>query len=150
RELSKRRAARRAAALGVLQGLSEVYPVSSSAQLSLVPWLLRWPQPQDRTTLSAGLHAGSAVGLAAALPPGPRELRTALVAALPAAAAGAVAHDVVERRLGRAGPTAALLALGGLALWAADRRAVSPTSQGSATPADVAAASVAQVVALAP
>ena len=120
--------------------------MSSSAQLSLVPWLLRWPQPEDRTTFLAGLHAGSAVGLAAALRPGPKELRTALVVALPAAAVGAVGHDLVERRLGRPGPTAALLALGGAALWVADRRSAGRR----ADKGDLAAASAAQVVALAP
>ncbi|TAL13260.1 MAG: undecaprenyl-diphosphate phosphatase, partial [Frankiales bacterium] len=59
--------ARRGAALGAVQGAAEVVPVSSSAQLVLVPWLLGWEQPADRTAFAAGLHAGSCAGLAWAL-----------------------------------------------------------------------------------
>ncbi|MCW2614074.1 MAG: Bacitracin resistance protein BacA, partial [Frankiales bacterium] len=47
------------------QGVAEVVPVSSSAQLALLPWLTGWPQPADRTGFAAGLHAGSCVGIAA-------------------------------------------------------------------------------------
>ncbi|MFN2537651.1 MAG: undecaprenyl-diphosphate phosphatase, partial [Mycobacteriales bacterium] len=124
----------------------EVVPVSSSAQLHLLPWLLRWPVVADRTTFAAGLHAGSAVGLALALRPSPGELARVLPATMPAALVGFAAHEVVERRLGRPAPTAALLAAVGLALAVADRRAGSrPVSQG-----DTAAAGAAQVAALVP
>ncbi len=57
----------RAAVLGVAQGVAEVVPVSSSAQLVLLPWLLGWEQPADRTTFAAALHAGSCLGIAWAL-----------------------------------------------------------------------------------
>lgn len=53
---------------------------------------------------------------------------------------------MVERRLGRPGPTAAILAGAGLVLWAADRR---PEERAIGT-ADVVAASLAQVAALVP
>jgi len=126
--------------------VAEVVPVSSSAQLHLLPWLLRWPPVDDRTTFAAGLHLGSAVGIAAALRPAPQELTGALVASVPAAAAGFLLQDVVERRLAHPGPTAALLAVAGLGLLAADRR---PATR-PVTRADRTAAGWAQVVALAP
>jgi hypothetical protein len=44
-----------------------VVPVSSSAQLVLLPWLLGWTPARDRTTFAAGLHAGSCLGIAWAL-----------------------------------------------------------------------------------
>lgn len=132
-----------------MQGVAEVAPVSSSAQLALLPWLLGWPPPQDRTGFATGLHAGSCLGIALALRPWDLDRRTALLLAgttVPAAVAGLALADVVEARLGRPAPTAGLLAGAGIALWAADRR---PGSHG-VRPGDAAVAAVAQVVALAP
>lgn len=131
--------------------MAEVVPVSSSAQLTLLPWLLRWEPPEDRTTFAAALHAGSCLGLTVALR---RDLTTldrrtaklALLTSLPAAAAGLLAQDAVERRLGRPGPTAALMAGAGVLLWVADRR---PESRGVG-PREAGVAALAQVVALAP
>ena len=34
-----------AVALGVIQGLSEFLPISSSAHLALAPWLFGWEDP---------------------------------------------------------------------------------------------------------
>lgn len=143
--------------LGVVQGGAEVYPVSSSAQLTLLPWLAGWDPPADRTRFAAALHAGSAVGLALALRQDLRDLRPAEVrwlalSSAPAAVAGLLLQGPVERRLGGPGPTAALLAAGALALWAADRR---DRAHGTGTPraagrGDLVAASLAQVAALAP
>lgn len=140
------------AALGVVQGVAEVVPVSSSAQLVLLPWLLGWEQPHDRTTFAAGLHAGSCLGIAWALR---RELlaldrRTlALVAAatVPAAAAGLLAADAVEQRLGRPPQLALLLASAGALLWWADACGGDERDVGAR---EAAAAGLAQVVALVP
>lgn len=146
-----------AAALGAVQGVAEVVPVSSSAQLVLLPWLLGWQQPADRTTFAAALHGGSTLGVAFALRRDLRELATTragrrhtlLLAAssLPAALAGAALHDAVERRLGRPPQLAALLATAGAVLWAADRRA---QDVGRVDARQAAAAGLAQVTALAP
>jgi len=138
--------------LGLVQGVTEVVPVSSSAHLTLVPWLLGWPPAPDRTALAAGLHAGSCAGIALALRAELRGLdrRTAVLlatATLPAAAAGALAADAVERRLGRPPQLAALLAGAGVLLWAADRR---PARVHRVGPREAAVAGLAQVLALAP
>ncbi|HUR52298.1 MAG TPA: undecaprenyl-diphosphate phosphatase [Mycobacteriales bacterium] len=143
----------REALLGAVQGAAEVFPVSSSAQLSLLPWLARWELPADRTRFAAGLHAGSTLGLAIALRHdlarlNLSEVRRLLLSSAPAAVVGLLAHDAVDGRLGRPGPTAALLAGAGLVLWASDARADRGPS--ALTPGDVAAASLAQVIALAP
>jgi undecaprenyl-diphosphatase len=141
------------AALGAVQGVAEVVPVSSSAQLVLLPWLLGWEPPADRTTFAAGLHAGSCLGITWALRHDLLALdrRTAALVAgatLPAVAAGYLAADVVEQRLGRPPQLAALLAGAGALLWWADVRA-----QGSGAavgPREAALAGLAQVAALAP
>ena len=115
------------------QGVAEVVPVSSSAQLVLLPWLLGWEQPPDRTAFAAGLHAGSCLGIAVVLRHDLRALDRRTVAllagsCLPAAVAGALAADRVEQRLGRPPQLAVLLAAAGVVLWLADRRAGSETS----------------------
>jgi undecaprenyl-diphosphatase len=51
-----------AAVLGALQGFSEVLPISSSAHLILVPWLLKWPE--SGLTFDVALHLGTFIALA--------------------------------------------------------------------------------------
>lgn len=135
----------------MVQGIAEAVPVSSSAQLSLLPWLLGWPPADDATTFAAGLHAGSTVGIAVALMPDLAALdqagrRRLVLSCVPAAVAGLVVQDAVEERLGKPGPTAALLAAAGTLMWLADRRTQTRGVESGA----VAAAAFAQVVALAP
>jgi len=137
--------------LGAVQGAAEVVPVSSSAQVALLPWLLGWRGPASRTAFGAGLHLGSCAGLAVALR---RELVAVerpdagwlLASCLPAAAAGLLVDDAVERRLGGPGQLAGALAGAGALMWLADRR---PQDR-PARPADLAVAALAQVVALVP
>ena len=50
-----------AAVLGALQGFAEVLPISSSAHLILVPWLLRWPE--SGLTFDVALHLGTLIAL---------------------------------------------------------------------------------------
>ncbi len=47
--------------LGVLQGLTEFLPVSSSAHLMLAPWALRWSEPG--LAFDVALHVGTLVAL---------------------------------------------------------------------------------------
>jgi undecaprenyl-diphosphatase len=141
-----------AALLGAAQGAAEVVPVSSSAQLVLLPWLLGWEQPVERTSFAAGLHAGSCAGIAWALRSDVRRLDRATAALLaascvPAAVAGLAATDVVEQRLGRPPQLAALLAGAGAVLWLADRR---PQRRPDVGPCAALLASLAQVAALVP
>lgn len=47
--------------LGALQGFTEVLPISSSAHLLLVPWLLGWPE--SGLTFDVALHLGTFLAL---------------------------------------------------------------------------------------
>lgn len=47
--------------LGALQGFTEVLPISSSAHLILVPWLLKWPE--SGLTFDVALHLGTFIAL---------------------------------------------------------------------------------------
>lgn len=51
----------RAAVLGLVQGLTEFVPVSSSAHLVLVPFLVRWPIPD--LAFDVAVHLGTALGV---------------------------------------------------------------------------------------
>ena len=49
------------AVLGIVQGLTEPLPISSSAHLVLVPWLLGWPE--HSLTFDVALHMGTLAAL---------------------------------------------------------------------------------------
>ena len=46
-----------AAILGLVQGLGEFLPISSSAHLVLIPWLFKWNDPG--LTFDIALHIGT-------------------------------------------------------------------------------------------
>jgi undecaprenyl-diphosphatase len=152
----------RALALGIVQGPTELLPVSSSAHIVLVPWLAGWDwdaiDPEVRKSFEVALHTGAA----AALLIGQRRLiadelrqfdrRRALLLALsflPAAFVGYVWERPIERRLGGPRATAFGLLAGAAAMLAADTRPQC-RGRGEATPADGLALGVAQAAALAP
>jgi undecaprenyl-diphosphatase len=152
----------RAAALGAIQGPTELLPVSSSAHLTLVPWLAGWDwddlDPEARKSFEVALHAGAA----AALLIGQRRIiarelrefdgRRAAVVALsfiPPAIVGYRFERQIERRLGGPRATAVGLAAGAVAMAVADRRP-QERGPGDATAADGLALGLAQATALAP
>jgi undecaprenyl-diphosphatase len=47
--------------LAAVQGLGEFLPISSSAHLILIPWLLRWPDPG--LAFDVALHAGTLIAV---------------------------------------------------------------------------------------
>jgi undecaprenyl-diphosphatase len=123
-----------AVALGLLHGPAELLPISSSAHIALVPWLLNWDygelDPELRKEFEVALHAGTAAALLIVLRAevgefmrnrSPRLLAMVGLASAPAALAGYALERPIERRLGTPATIAAGLLTGGLALAWADR-----------------------------
>jgi undecaprenyl-diphosphatase len=113
-----------AVALGLLHGPAELLPVSSSAHVTLLPWLAGRPLGGDdelRKAFEVALHAGTA----AALLTTPRldawrRPALAVIATIPPALAGFVFERPIERRLGAPASIAAGLLAGAVAMAAAD------------------------------
>lgn len=154
--------ARRALALGVVQGPAELLPVSSSAHIVLVPWLAGWDwdriDPELRKSFEVALHAGAAAALLIgqrrliAEELGRFERRRALLLALsflPAAVVGYCFERPIERRLGGPRATALGLLAGAAAMLAGDSRP-QRRGRGEARSADGLALGIAQAAALAP
>jgi undecaprenyl-diphosphatase len=118
--------------LGVVQGVTEFLPVSSSGHLILVPHVFGWPD--QGLAFDAAMHLGTLGALFAyfrlelvELANGvlARPLAALLVAAsLPALIVGWLANHWVETNLRSALVIAAATAFWGLVMWWADRRAV--------------------------
>ena len=50
--------------LGVVQGLTEFIPISSSAHLVIIPWLFQWDDPAlESLTFDVALHLGTLAAL---------------------------------------------------------------------------------------
>jgi undecaprenyl-diphosphatase len=126
---------RHALALGLLQGPTELLPVSSSGHTALLPWLAGWPygelDPRGRKSFEVALHAGAGAALAIVMR---RELaglivgldrRRAMVIALsllPPAIVGLALGETIERDLGGPGSIATGLVAGAVAMVLADSR----------------------------
>jgi undecaprenyl-diphosphatase len=111
-----------AAVLGVVQGLTEFLPVSSSGHLAIVPRLLGW-EPMGKA-FDVSLHFGTLVALTAYYRDEVFPTRLVVwlgLASLPAGAVGYFLGPLVERHAGGLGLTVALLGLFGALLGLADR-----------------------------
>jgi undecaprenyl-diphosphatase len=130
--------------MGLVQGLTEFLPVSSSGHLVIVPFLFGWDD-EFITSLafSVMLHMGTLIALLIyfradwlrIVPAGfatirdrsfqgdpDRRLAWLLVAAtIPAALAGFLLNDLIETQFRQVGLVALMLVVGGVILWLADR-----------------------------
>ncbi len=131
--------------MGIVQGLTEFLPVSSSGHLILVPFLFGWHDPFITSlAFSVMLHIGTLLALfiyfwadwLRLIPAGLAALRDRsfradpdrrlawllLAATIPGALAGFLLNDFVETSVREVGLVALTLVIGGGILWLADRR----------------------------
>jgi undecaprenyl-diphosphatase len=126
-------------ALGLVQGLTEFLPVSSSGHLILVPLLFGWPD--QGLAFDAVTHLGTLGALLAyfrselwAMLTGALSRRLALmiaVASVPAGLAGVLVGKWIETRGRSAVVIAAATALWAVVMWMADRRAAAAPPGGT-------------------
>jgi undecaprenyl-diphosphatase len=133
--------------LGLVQGLTELLPISSSGHLIVVPWLGDWDYLKEHEafnqTFDVALHLGTLVAvvgyfwrdLGRLLAAWFGTLRTrrletsdervawfVVVATIPAAVAGLLGEDAIAEHLGEPWQIAIALALFAGLLWVADRQ----------------------------
>jgi undecaprenyl-diphosphatase len=159
--------------MGIVQGLTEFLPVSSSGHLIIVPWLFGWDDPFITSlAFSVMLHLGTLVALlvyfradwARLVPAGfaairdrslagdkDRTLAWLLVAAtIPAAIVGALFSDVFEEQIRHVGLVALTLVIGGVIMWLADHLGARTKGIEDVTFPIAAGIGVAQAIALVP
>ena len=130
--------------MGIVQGLTEFLPISSSGHLILVPWLLGFNDPfLDSLAFSVVLHGGTLLALLVyfrddwrrLIPAGlaalrdrsfrndpDRRLAWLLVAStVPAAIIAVFLNDWIEQNVRQVGLVAVMLVIAGAVLWTADR-----------------------------
>ena len=137
--------------LGLVQGFTELLPISSSGHLILVPWLFDWTYLEEHDafnqTFDVALHLGTLVAVAAYFWREVVDLLAALVssirkrrietmnerivwllgiATVPAALVGALGEDFIVEHLGEPWQIAICFIVFALLLWLADR---SPTTR---------------------
>ena len=130
--------------LGVVQGATELLPISSSGHLVLVPWLGDWTFLEEHDdfnhTFDVALHLGTMLAVGGYFLPdlrrwwglaphaADRRIETAderlawivLVATIPAGVVGLAFEDAITGHLGEPWQIAILLALFALVLWLVD------------------------------
>jgi undecaprenyl-diphosphatase len=137
--------------LGLVQGLSEFLPISSSGHLLIVPWLFGWDDfdglggASVKKAFDVSLHIGTLVAIVAyfrhdilryvrkgtevvvhrqrPVDPEGRLAWLLVLSALPAAAVGALFESLIDERLGTPFIIACSLIFFGLLLWVADKTA---------------------------
>ncbi len=152
-----------AISLGIVQGLGEFLPISSSAHLILVPWFMGWPDPG--LTFDVALHVGTLIAVVAyfwrdwvrliAAAPRPRtpdgKLFWLLIAgSIPGAIFGLLLDNMAEQALRSPLLIASTLSLMGLALLVADRWSARDRGLADVGVVDTLAIGLAQALAIIP
>lgn len=115
--------------LGVVQGLTEFFPVSSTAHLIVLPWFFGWRGDVNTLTFDVALHAGTLTALLfyfwkdwAELFTKKQKLLVKIISAtIPAGVAGFFLNDIIEKSLREPFVISAMLIVVGFVMLAAEK-----------------------------
>jgi len=156
--------------MGLLQGIAEFLPISSSAHLILLPWLFAWEDPLLHSlTFDVALHVGTLAAIIAyfwtdwmtllrALPqlfkrqqtPAVMMVWGVVLGTIPAAIVGLLLQDVIETSLRHPIQIAVVLAVMGVVIAVVDIRSRAQRSLAQLTYRDAVWIGIAQSLALIP
>jgi undecaprenyl-diphosphatase len=159
--------------MGLVQGLTEFIPVSSSGHLILVPWAMGWKDPFiNSLAFDVMLHMGTLLALIlyfwrdwlTLIPAGLASIRDRslrddpdrkmawllVVATIPAVLVGPLLTDTIESWVREPARVAAMLCVGAAILWLADRWGSKVREMEEMTFGGALGIGIAQVVALVP
>jgi undecaprenyl-diphosphatase len=135
--------------LGILQGLAEFLPISSSAHLTLAPWIFKWEDPG--LSFDVALHIGTLVALLWYFRAEWVRLVVYLViATIPGAIAGVLLEKKADTAFRDPLLIAGTLGVMGVVLWAVDRYAPSDRTLPTMRWTDALVIGLAQILALVP
>lgn len=115
--------------LGVVQGLTEFFPVSSTAHLIVLPWFFGWKGDVNTLTFDVALHAGTLTALLFCFWKDWAELFTKkqkllvkiIFATIPAGVAGFFLNDIIEKSLREPFVISVMLITVGFVMLAAEK-----------------------------
>jgi undecaprenyl-diphosphatase len=155
--------------LGLIQGLSEFLPISSSAHLALTPWVFGWPQPG--LAFDVALHLGTLIALVwffwqewvrlaksffsilrkrRVETEGERRLVWVMLATIPGGIAGYLLQDYAKTVFRNPALIGVMIIVMGIVLWAVDRFAKFDRALETMTLKDAIVIGVAQMFAIIP
>jgi undecaprenyl-diphosphatase len=115
--------------LGIVQGITEFFPISSTAHLVVLPWVFNWSGLLNSLTFDVALHGGTLASLLVCfrrdiidiLRKKRRLVLVLVVGTAPAGAAGVLLHDYVESTLRSPALIALALVAFGLVMYVSER-----------------------------
>ncbi|MBI3592904.1 MAG: undecaprenyl-diphosphate phosphatase [Nitrospirae bacterium] len=142
--------------MGIVQGITEFFPVSSTAHLILFPWIFGWGGELDTLAFDVALHGGTLLALLVCfykdwihlITRDRRMLLYIMVAIIPAGVAGILLNKIVEHTLRSPLVIAFSLVGVGIVMLAAEKYAKKDKERASL--ADSVIIGIAQAIALIP
>lgn len=143
--------------LGIVQGITEFFPVSSTAHLILLPWFFKWGGDLDTLTFDVALHGGTLLALILCfwrdwiemLMHKRKLFYLIILASVPAGVVGFFFNDFVEESLRSPYIISISLVLGGIVMFLSEKMLKNRSLEDLNLP-DAMVIGIAQAIALIP